>query len=233
MNLNSPGLRSIFFSIVIILFLSSCMDENNNVVTEPVQVAFVSVYHAAPDAPEFDIVVDDRTINTNPFDYASYSGYLNFVTGSRNIKFTAVNASSALLDTTFSFSEGKAYSLFAVDRLSKLDALLVVDSAAVPSAGKAMVRFVHLSPDAPALDITLSGIETPLFSNKVFKQATSFQEIDARNYSIALKNAGGSDAFLSADDINIVAGRYYTIITRGFATPPAGNANVLSIQVID
>jgi hypothetical protein len=96
-----------------------------------------------------------------------------------------------------------------------------------------MVRFVHLSPDAPAFDVSVSGESgDPLFTNQSFKQATAFQEIDANTYSFDIKNAGASDAVLSAEDIQLVAGRYYTIVTRGFKTPPAGNTNVLSIEVL-
>jgi hypothetical protein len=220
-------------SLALIVLLASCLDDDNDPVTEPVKVAYVSVYHASPDAPDFDIIVDDRAINVNPFDYTSYSGYLNFFTGNRNIKFNAVNANNALIDTTFNFEEGKAYSLFAIDRLSNLQALLVVDSSAAPAAGKAMVRFVHLSPDAPALDVSVSG-ETgdPLFANHSFKQATPFQEVDAKTYSFDIKNSGASDVLMSVDDITLQAGRYYTIVTRGFKTPPAGNTNILSVEVL-
>lgn len=234
MHFISPRFRGIFFSIAFIVLLGSCMDEADNFVTEPVEVAYVSIYHASPDAPDFDIIVDNRTINTNPFDYASYSGYLNFFTGDRSIKFNSVNANNALIDTTFNFEEGKAYSLFAVDRLSNIEALLVIDSASAPSTGKAMARFVHLSPDASAFDISIPGeTGSPLFANKAFKQATDFQEIDAKSYTFEVKNAGGSEVILSAEDINILPGRYYTIITRGFANPPEGNTNVLSVEVID
>ena len=233
MNFFSGKIRGVFFSLALIVLLTSCLDNDDEFVTEPVQVAYVSVYHASPDAPDFDIIVDDRAINVNPFDYTSYSGYLNFFTGNRNIKFNAVNASNALIDTTFNFEQGKAYSLFAIDRLSNLQALLVVDSAAAPAAGKAMVRFVHLSPDAPALDVAVSGqTADPLFAGNSFKQATPFQEIDAKTYSFDITNAGASDVLLSAENVTLSAGRYYTIVTRGFKTPPAGNTNILSVEVL-
>ncbi|HEX8039304.1 MAG TPA: DUF4397 domain-containing protein [Chryseosolibacter sp.] len=225
--------RGIFFSLAFVFLLASCMDDDENYVNQPVQVAYVSIYHAVPDAPEFDIAVDDRVINLNPFDYSSYSGYLNFYTGNRNISFKVANADNALIDTTFNFEDGKAYSLFAINRLSKVEALLVVDTAAAPGAGKAMVRFVHLSPDAPAFDLAVSGDTTDLFSGKSFKQATAFREISGGTYSFELQTSGTGDQVLSAKDVEIVPGRYYTIITRGFANPPQGNNNVLSLEVLE
>lgn len=219
-------------SVVLVVLLASCMDDDDSFVNEPVEVAYVSIYHAAPDAPEFDIVVDGRVINDNPFEYSSYSGYLNFFTGNREIKFNAVNAASSLIDTTFNFEDGKAYSLFAVNTVPDVEALLVADSAASPAAGKAMARFVNLSPDAGAFDVTADGT-TPLFVAQSFKQATQFREIDADTYTFAIKNAGGSDPIVSAADVDIIAGKYYTVITRGFVSPPEGNTNVLSVEVLD
>lgn len=234
MRFISTGFRGLFFSMALMILLVSCMDDDdNNLVTEPVEVAYVSIYHAAPDAPDFDIIVDERVINRNPFDYTSYSGYMNFFTGNRNIKFNSVNADNALIDTTFNLQEGKAYSLFAVDRLSSIEALLVIDSAATPASGMAMVRFVNLSPDANAFDISFSDGASPLFAEKSFKEATDFKEIEANSYTFNIKNAGESDVMVAAENVDLLPGRYYTIITRGFTNPPAGNTNVLSVEVLD
>jgi len=223
--------RGLFFSMALLVLMASCMNDDDDVVNQPVEVAYVSIYNAAPDAPDLDIVVDGRVINRNPFDYTSYSGYLNFYTGNREIKFNASNANNALIDTTFSFEDGKAYSLFAVNTLPNVEALLVVDSAASPASGKAMIRFVNLAPDAPAFD--LADASGTLFTGKGFKQATAFQEVDAKTYTFDVRTAGGSDAVVSAKDVEILPGRFYTIITRGFVNPPSGNTNVLSVEVLE
>lgn len=224
--------RSLFFTVALLVLMTSCMNDDSDVVNQPVEVAYVSIYNAAPDAPDLDIVVDGRVINRNPFDYTSYSGYLNFYTGNREIKFNASNANNALIDTTFSFEDGKAYSLFAVDKLPNVEALLVVDSAASPASGRAMVRFVNLAPDAPEFDVTdASG--NSLFSRNGFKQATAFKEVDTDTYTFNIKNAGGTETVVSAKDVEILPGRFYTIITRGFVNPPSGNTNVLSVEVLE
>ena len=225
--------RNVFLSMALLVLLVSCMNDNDDFVSEPVEVAYVSIYHASPDAPEFDIVVDGRLINGDPFDYTSYSGYLNFFTGNREIRFNSVNANNALIDTTFNFEDKKAYSLFAIDRLSDIEALLVVDSAEAPAEGNAMVRFVNLSPDAPAFDVAVDDGATTLFAGKAFKQYTDFLEIEADSYTFGVKNTDGSEVVLTAEDVDILPGRFYTVITRGFVDPPEGNNNVLSIEILD
>jgi hypothetical protein len=225
--------RSLFFSAAFLLLMASCMNDDDAYVNQPAEVAYVSIYNAVPDAPELDIVVDNRVINVNPFDYASYSGYLNFYTGNRNIKFNAANANNALIDTTFNFQDGKAYSLFAINRLSDMEALLVVDSSGVPAQGTAMVRFVHLSPDAPAFNVSIPGDSVSLFHEKSFKDATQFTELQAGTYSFEVSDAADQNVDLVADDVTIRPGRYYTIFVSGFANPPQGNTNTLSLEVLE
>ncbi len=222
--------RGAFFSIALIILLSSCLGDDDNVQL-PTEVAYVSIYHAVPDAPDLDIIVDGRVINHNPFEYASYSGYLNFFTGSREFEFRASDADNTLIDTTFNFEDGRAYSIFVVNELENVEALLVVDSADAPAAGKAMVRFVNLSPDAPSVEVSSDG-STPLFEPQAFKQASQFVELDANPYTFSFRDPYG-DEVVAAEDVDIREGRFYTIVTRGFVDPPSGNTNVLSVEVLD
>jgi hypothetical protein len=96
-----------------------------------------------------------------------------------------------------------------------------------------MVRFVNLAPDAPSFDVTANGETEPVFAGLSFKSATQYREIDADTYDFEIRNSGGSDAIVAAEGVEILAGRYYTIITRGFVNPPQGNTNILCVEVLD
>ena len=222
---------AILCCVALVFFLSGCLDDDTKAV-DPVPVGYVSIYHASPDAPALDITVDNKRLNSEPFDYSDYSGYLNFFTGARDVKFSVVNAANTLLDTTLSVEEDKAYSIFVINRLSSIEALVIGDSIITVPAGKAVVRFVQLSPDAPAIDVTENSGGTAWFTNATFKQATGFKEVDAMSYSFKIKAAGTDNVLLSLDNIELRSGGYYTIVTRGFASPPAGNTNVLSGEVL-
>jgi hypothetical protein len=213
----------------LIVVMASCFNDEDSNAVKPVPVAYVSFYHASPDAPGLNVLVDNRQISSGTLDYTDYSGYLNFYTGERNFKFNTFNADNSLIDTTYNFEEGKSYSLFVIDRLSSLETLIVKASVSGSAEGKALVRFVPLSPDAPALDIAIKGQSSPLFSGKSFKQATPFIEIDAKAYSFVVS---GNDAALETNEIRLLPGRFYTILVRGFAQPPVGNQNGLSVEVL-
>lgn len=223
---------SVLCAMAFVVLLIACADLDNDSGT-PTPVALVSLYQGSPDAPDLDVVVDNRNIFNGKFEYTDYTGYLNFYTGDRNFKFSPFNASNALIDTTLNLVQGKVYSVFVIDKLSSIEALLVQDSSATPAAGNAMVRFVHLSPDAPAINVAVTDqAGDPLFGDQSFKSASAFKEVTARTYSFTVKPAGGDTALLTVPNITLEAGRYYTIIVRGFTAPPNGNNNVLSAQVV-
>jgi hypothetical protein len=221
---------SILCIVALVLLLASCLDDDDDQQIQPVPVAYVSIYHESPNAPELDVFVDNRAVNR--LEFTDYTGYLNFYTGNRNLKINPFNASNALVDTTMSFVDGAFYSVFIVNDLSKVETLAVRDSASAPASGKAKVRFINLSPDAPALDVTSNEASTPLFAGQAFKMPSEFVEVDAKEYSFDVKTSGGTESLVSVSDIDLRSGNFYTIITRGYSNPPAGNNNTLSIEVI-
>ena len=215
---------------VFLVTFTACQEDEGDVV-EPVPTAYVAIYNAAPNSPELDVLVDNRQIFRQPLNYTDYTQYLNFYTGERALKVNSFNASSALVDTTINFQPDQAYSVFIADDLADLSAVVVEDNADTPAAGKALVRMIHLSPDAQAVDLVEED-GTRLFADQQFKQATDFVEVDANTYNLMLNATGSGDEVASIPDADFRSGGIYTVIVRGFATPPAGNANGLSVQII-
>jgi len=214
----------------LVLVLASCLDDDDSQ-NPATPVAFVSIYHASPNAPELDVIVDDRQVNR--LEFTDYTGYLNFYTGERNFKINPFNASNSLVDTTITFADGAFYSVFIVNNVPNVEALAVRDSASAPSEDKTKIRFINLSPDAGALEVTLNDGDSSLFEAREFKQPSNFVEVDAASSSFVLSPAGSSDELVKVSDIELRPGRFYTIIARGFTNPPAGNNNELSLEVIE
>lgn len=226
---------ALFFIGILTFSLSSCSDKDNDVVPEPEPQSIVAFYHGSPDAPDLDILIKSLKINRDPFRYSDYSNYLAFIPGSVRVQFAPVNSASAVIDTTLTFKDDKIYSLFVVDKLQQIDLLVVQDSLVSPAAGKARLRFIHLSPDASAVDLELASTGTTptnLFSNVAFKGVTEFQDIAAGTLTLQVKGAGSSNVLKSASNINLQAGRIYTFVFRGFVTPPANNTKGLDLQLL-
>ena len=92
---------------------------------------------------------------------------------------------------------------------------MLVDDLSAPAAGTAHVRFLHLSPDAPAVDITLTD-GTVVFGNKSFRDYTEFTPLTAGSYDLQVRLAGTTTVVLDLPGIALEAGTIYTVFAKGF-----------------
>ncbi len=171
-------------------------------------------------------------INVYPLDYSEHTGYLRFFTGERNLKFRPYLASNTVVDTVFTLEPNNAYSIFVTDTYERATALLLNDNTEAPAEGNARVRFINLSPDAPAVNLTAEGETESFFDDISFEEATEFKDVEAAEYDFAVASAEGAQILLDLPDIKLQAGWYYTLLVRGFQSPPTGNQNVLSAEII-
>lgn len=84
------------------------------------------------------------------------------------------------------------------------------------------MRFAHLSPDAPAVDIYVKGTTTKLFSNASFKSVSNFLPVDAKTYELEVKLTGTNTTVLAIPAIKFEAGKIYTAYAKGLATAAPG-----------
>lgn len=213
------------------MLFTSCDDDDDDV-DLPVAEANVMVVHASPDAPGVDLYVDNTKVNNAALTYPNNTGYLDVEEGTRNFKVTAAGAGvgSPVINADVDLEAGSSYTVFAADRLSNIAPVVLEDDLASPASGMAHVRFVHLSPDAPAVDVVVQG-GANLFSDIEFKEATAFMPVDAGSYTVEVQPVDSDDAVVTAT-LNLEAGKIYTVFARGFVTPPAGNTNTLGAEVI-
>lgn len=218
--------------LLMLLFVVACDYDDDGDVVEVDPIAYVSLYQASPDAPPLNIMVDSRIINTHTFDYTDYTGYLRFFTGERSLSFGPTGASNIVLDTMVTFEEEEVYSVFLAGEYPNIEALVFNDGADGPSSGNAMVRVINLSPDVSDIDLSSEGETDAIFDDQGYKEASEFTELSAERYDFEVRNAAGDEVLLSVPNINLVPGYFYTIVVRGYQTPPSGNNNDLSAQII-
>ena len=195
--------------------------------------AQVMVVHASPDAPAVDLYVDGEKVNMNALNYPNNTGYLDLEAGDRNIKVTPAGAgvNDAVINADVTLTEDMAYTVFAADVVNSIEPVLLTDDLTEPAAGKAHVRFVHLSPDAPAVDVAVMNGPT-LFSNVAFKGNTAFVPVNAGTYTLEVRPAGSTGAPVLSPEVTLQSGAIYTIFAKGFLMPPSGNNNTLGAEVI-
>ena len=209
------------------MFIGCSEDESPVTPTTPSN-SLVKVIHASPDAPGVDLLVDNTVAGTN-LTFPNNTGYLTVNSGTRNVKVNVTGTQTTVIEANVDFMQNKNYSVFAVNSVANIEPLLIEDDLTAPAQGKAHVRFIHLSPDAPAVDITLTD-GTVVFGNKSFKEFTAFTPLDAGTYALQVRVAGTSTVALDLGNITVESGKIYTVFAKGFLTGVGQQA--LGAQII-
>ena len=225
-------LTKLFASILALsamVFVVGCSDDDDNGLNPTMATSKVRVIHTSYDAPAVDVVVDG-SVAINSLDYGISSGYATVDAGTRNIKVTPANASNpVVIEADLPLEADKNYSVFAVNSLNSIEAVVVEDNR-TPNANKAKVRFLHASPDAPAVDIKVgSGSGPAVFSNVAFKQIQGYAEVDQASYTFVVTAAGSTGEVVKFDPITVQNGNVYTVVAHG--TLNANDAYPFAVRV--
>ena len=226
-------LKGYFFGVLLaisgLLLLSGCKkDEDSTTGPSTPASSQVLVAHASPDAPAVDLLLDNTVVGTN-LSYPNNTGYLNATAGMHNIKVRVSGTTATVIDANVALGANTTYSVFAADSVSRLTPVVLTDNLSPPASGKAQVRFAHLSPNAPAVDVALQG-GAVLFGNKTFKEYTDFTPLDAGTYNLEVRVAGTNAVVLPLPNITLQAGKIYTVFAKGFVGGTAAQA--LGAQII-
>jgi len=193
---------------------SGCSDDET--VTPPPATVNprTTVTHASPNAPNVDILVGETVVATN-VPYLASLPYTSLNVGNSRIRVNVTGTSTTVIDATLPFADGANYSIFAIDSVNKISALRVDDNLTAPASGNSHVRFIHLSPNAPAVDIAVTGGPV-LFSDYTFKEFSNFTPVTAGTYNLEVRLAGTPTVVLPLPNITLQNGKIYTVYARGF-----------------
>ncbi len=108
------------------------------------------------------------------------------------------------------------YTVAAVGLLANIKPLVLVDNGDPVEATKVWVRFVHASPDAPAVDIAVHGGPV-LFAEIEFKQIGDYLEVGAGTYDLEVRLAGTTTVVLDLPGIELSGRTKYSAYAMGLA----------------
>jgi hypothetical protein len=192
--------------------------------------AMVRVTHASPDAPAVDVCVNGSVAFAN-LAFGKTTDYAKLPAGSYDVQVYAAGSNcqgTPVIDAKGLALEAKAYTVMAIGKLAEIKPLILVDNLSAPAAGKVHVRFVHASPDAPAVDITTKD-GAKVFSNVAFGKSVDFTPLPAGTYDLQARVAGTDTVALDLPGVTLPEGAILTVVAQGFAS---GAEPKLGVQVI-
>lgn len=223
------SLRFVAMAAIAAFSLAGCNNDDSNplapVVTPQARVMAV---HASPDAPAVDLRVDGAVVGTS-LAFPNNTGYLGVAAGTRNVKVNVAGTTTTVINANLPLTGGASYTVFAGDVVANIGAIVLTDDLTPPASGKSHVRFVHLSPDAPAVDVAVRGGPV-LFANRSFKQYSAFTPVDAGTYNLEVRLAGTNTVALPLNGVSLEPGKIYTVFAKGLVG--GSGAQALGVQII-
>ena len=206
---------TLFLSFGMLIFMADGCSKDDSPTSPSSNTAKVMAVHASPDAPAVDVLLDG-VVAAGDLAFTEHTPYLPVPAGTHSVKINVAGTSQTVLELpAVPVTAGLVISVFAIGYAENLGVLPLVDDLTSPSAGKSKIRFLNLSPNAPAGDLTDTDGNI-LFGDVSFGDDLSdFDEVDAGTYNIQLRLAGTSEVLLEVQNITLTAGKIYTVFLEG------------------
>jgi len=179
------------------------------------------LFHASPDAPQVDVLLNNRLVASN-LAYRGFTEYLPLQPGRYNVKvLRAGTRTNPVIDEDLNIPANSIFTVAVTGRVANIGLLPIAEPRMRIPAGKLFLRFGHLSPNAPRVDVRLPD-NRPLFTNVGFNEVTDYIPVNPGTYAISVFIAGTNQRVLYVPNINLKANRFYTVYAVGLAgdNPP-------------
>lgn len=185
--------------------------------------ALVSFTQASPDQPIINFYLDANRVNFYPLNYGENLDYFQAFTGKRTANFYNAGTANTILSDTVTFNQNAIYSLFLTGTTTKPEMVVLKDTLSKPASGQATIRFINLSPDAPAVTLAVQG-GTVLATNKAYKSYSSFTALPGNTtYSFEVRQGTTNTVLATLPSVNINSGFVYTIWFHGLVNNTSAN----------
>lgn len=198
------------------------------------ETTYVRVVHASPDAPAVDVLVENETVVANA-SFGDATDYLELTAGTYNVTITAADdPDTVVFDDQVTFDARSATTVAATGEITEnaSTSFLPVsfgDDALAVGENESAVGVVHLSPDAPAVDVTVGeGNSTVVLADNVtFRNASSYVTVPAGNYTVDIRAAtpANNGTVVTSVNVSLAGGTVYSAMAVGYLDPETAPAD--------
>ncbi|MBO9129311.1 DUF4397 domain-containing protein [Bacillus sp. 165] len=185
---------------------------------QPPQVypAKVRLLHVAPNVEALDIYLNNQRVLQN-ISFKQYSDYISVPQGQYRVDIYPTGImESPIFSSIIPIMSRMAYTIAVGGDSSRLQVMSFMDSTYLPY-GKAKVRFTHVSPDAPTVDLVIQGNDV-MFPSVSFKQATEYITVSPGILELEIRETGTNNSLLPLSSTKLDSNKVYTIYAVGFAS---------------
>ena len=187
--------------------------------------SLVRVFHAAPQAPNVDVYVNDQMVFSN-LAFGDFTRYVYLDEGEYNVSvYLSGQKDRQVINQMVDVPSQQIFTIAATGNLDNLGLLVIPDKVSKsPSQNYSSVRVIHLSPNAPGVDILVDG--DTLFEDISFGEGTDYVDLNPGTYNVNVVLNTDKSVVLPLK-VTLNPDKIYTIYIIG--NPPTLQA----VQVVD
>ena len=187
--------------------------------------SLVRVFHAAPQAPNVDVYVNDQMVFSN-LAFGDFTRYVYLDEGEYNVSvYLAGQKDRPVINQMVDVPSQQIFTIAATGNLDNLGLLVIPDKVSKsPSQNYSSVRVIHLSTNAPGVDILVDG--DTLFEDISFGEGTDYVDLNPGTYNVNVVLNTDKSVVLPLK-VTLNPDKIYTIYIIG--NPPTLQA----VQVVD
>ncbi|MFP4698456.1 MAG: DUF4397 domain-containing protein [Eubacteriales bacterium] len=183
--------------------------------------SYIRLLHAAPTAPTVNIYSDGDNLLAENLDFGEFTPYIPVQPGEYDLAINPVGAQEPVLTSTLTIPDKMIFTIAVIGTPPNLEVFVIEDTPSRTPANRLGLRFVHLSPDTPAVDVRLPNGDI-IFEDVDYTEVPNYLFIEPNTYSIQVYPTGTNEMALQVPNIRLKKDRFYTIYAVGLLenTPP-------------
>ena len=187
--------------------------------------SLVRIFHAAPQAPNVDVYINDQMVFSN-LAFGDFTRYVYLDEGEYNVSvYVAGQKDRPVINQMVDIPSQQIFTVAATGNLDNLGLLVIPDKVSKsPSQNYSSVRIIHLSPNAPGVDILVDG--DTLFEDISFGEGTDYVDLNPGTYNVNIVLNSDKSVVLPLK-ITLNANKIYTIYIIG------NQPSLQAVQVVD
>lgn len=220
--------RSILsLALTTLLLLTGCGGGGSN------DTARLRVFHASPDAPNVDVLLDGARIVENA-PYTAATDFLEVDAGHRRIQVQAAGTDTTVIDARVDLADDTDYVVIASNKVASIAPIVATADRSAPAAGQARVRVFHGAPSAPAVDVYVVApgasiaSASPVLANVPFGAISAYLTVPAGSYDVKVTVAGTKTVAIKADGLAVGDG----LVAMVAALDASGGGAPFALQVL-
>lgn len=187
--------------------------------------SLVRIFHAAPQAQNIDVYINDQMVFSN-LAFGDFTKYVYLDEGEYNVSvYLAGQKDIPVINQMVDVLSQQIFTVAATGNLDNLGLLVIPDKVSKsPSQSYSSLRVIHLSPNAPGVDILVDG--DTLFEDISFEEGTDYVDLNPGTYNVNVVLNTDKSIVLPLK-VTLNPDKIYTIYIIG--NPPTLKA----VQVVD